>query len=210
MLWGVAVIVRRVSGVGRSADAQSFSCNCLSAVFSELACAMQLCFDGAQWKLQFLGDFVIRVFFEVAQFHQLSVALGQLFDGQIQILLALLLEICFVGNQSPVFNLQNLLVAIVVGHAVYRHGLQTFAANEVNAVVGGDAKQPRAEGILGVKLLEGFEGLGEGLLGQVLGILRGAYHLEAHVVNRFAVTDHQILVGLGIAIQGLANQTLVF
>ena len=90
------------------------------------------------------------------------------------------------------------------------HRLDLVLADEVDTVVGGNAEKPRAESVLGVELVQVAKCLGEGLDGQVFGIVLITDHFKHYVINGLLINVHQLGVRLLVAVvHSSANQRKV-
>ena len=172
---------------------------------------MQLRLYRAERGLQFGGDFLIRQFLEVPQVYQGLVFWGQLADNQPQNLVFLVANGFLLRVQVGVAHFNRNFVAVAVAQRTGdADGFEPLLAQKINAIVGGDAKQPRAETEILLELVQITESLGKRFNGQVFGIVHVAHHFQHGVVKRLFVTLHQFGKRLLVATARLVHQLEIF
>jgi len=154
---------------------------------------------GAERQVQRRGDLFVGKVLLMAQQHHQPVMRGQRIDQPADPVLLLGVRDLLVGQECRVHDLERTIVVIVARQRGDR--ADPAPAQMVDAQAARDGVEPGREGPRGVVSLECPEHADEGLLRQVLGVLRRTEHAPGQREHLSLIAVDQLTVGAFIARQ---------
>ena len=98
-------------------------------------------------------------------------------------------------------------VDVLWAHA--EHRVQLFFPDEIDTVIGSYTKQPGAESVIRLILVQFFKCFGKGLNGKVHGVLLIVNHFERHKVDGIFIPVHQVGVCLLVSLACFDNKVKI-